>query len=499
MPVVSGATSAPGSRLSGVRHVDIAVLGAGFAGVAMGARLASRGIRDFVIIERADDVGGVWRDNTYPGAACDIRSDVYSLSFAPNPDWSRSYGTQPEILSYLKATAATFDLYDHMLFDRELERADWDAAAGHWNIATSQGELTARVLVSGHGPLIDPVWPSIDGVESFAGPRFHTAEWDHTVDLVGKRVAVIGTGASAIQVVPELATIAGHLTVFQRSAPWIVPRGDKPTSSARRSAFRHLPVLQRIARRLEFLRAEANFLGFRFRPIGAAAAQQSLAFLRKQVKDPELRAKLTPDYRIGCKRILVTSSYYPALTRPNVALETSSIASIDPTGIVTADGVHHDVDVIIGGTGFTATMPSIAARVHGASGTSLADDWSPHTSALRGTTVAGFPNFFLVNGPNTILGHNSMIYIIESQVDYILQALDAAAGGTIEATPAAQHKYNADLQRTMGSSVWMTGGCSSYYVDAEGRNTVIWPHSAMAFRRALRRLDLNEYVVRPAT
>ncbi len=483
---------------SSTRNVDIAILGAGFAGVAMAARLASRGIRDFVVIERADDVGGVWRDNTYPGAACDIRSDVYSLSFAPNPDWSRSYGTQPEILDYLRATAQDAGVYEHTLFGQELDSADWDAAAGRWHITTSDCDITARVLVSGHGPLINPVWPTIEGLEAFPGERFHTAQWDHSIDLTGKRVAVIGTGASAIQVVPEVAKVAEQLTVFQRSAPWIVPRSDKPTSAGRRRAFRRFPLLQRIARRLEFLRAEANFLGFRFRPVGAAAAQQSLAFLRKQVKDPVLRAKLTPDYRIGCKRILVTSSYFPALTRPNVQLETSAIVSVDGSSILTADGTRHEVDVIIGGTGFNATMPSIAARVRGVGGASLADGWSPHTSALRGTTVAGFPNFFLINGPNTILGHNSMIYIIESQVDYILQALDVSSGGTIEATPAAQQKYNAALQRTMGSSVWMTGGCSSYYVDTAGRNTVIWPHSAMAFRRALRRLDRSEYVVTAA-
>lgn len=487
----------PKSPEAPVRHVDVAVLGAGFAGIGMAARLAGRGIRDFVVIERADDVGGVWRDNTYPGAACDIRSDVYSLSFAPNPDWSRSYGSQPEILEYLRSTAREQGLYEHMLFRTELEGASWDAAANLWRLSTSTGELTARVLVSGHGPLIDPVWPTIPGLESFAGPRFHTAQWDHSVDLAGKRVAVIGTGASSIQVVPEVAKVAGHLTVFQRSAPWIIPRNDKPTSERRRRAFRRFPALQRIARRMEFLRAEVNFLGFKYKPVGAAAAQQSLAFLRKQVKDPALRAKLTPDYRIGCKRILVTSAYYPALTRPNVSLETSAITAVEGSTIVTADGNRHEVDVIIGGTGFNATEPSVARLVRGTDGRTLSEQWASHTAALRGTAVPGFPNLFLLNGPNTILSHNSMIYIIESQVDYILQALDAAAGGTIEATPEAQRAYNEALQRTMRTSVYLTGGCSSYYLDAEGRNTVSWPHSAMAFRKAVRKLDAREFAVTP--
>ncbi len=480
---------------SGLRHVDVAVIGAGFGGVAMAAKLASRGIRDFVIIERADDVGGVWRDNTYPGAACDIRSDVYSLSFAPNPDWSRTYSAQPEILEYLQRTARNLGLYERTLFGHELEKAVWDATARRWHLTTSRGELTARVLVSGHGPLITPVWPSIPGLDSFTGARFHTAQWDHTVDLVGKRVAVIGTGASSIQVVPEVAKIAGHLTVFQRSAPWIVPRNDKPTSELRRRTFRRFPALQRLARRLEFLRAEANFLGFRYQPVGAAAAKQSLAFLRKQVKDPVLRAKLTPDYRVGCKRILVTSAYFPALTQPNVSLETSAITEIESSTIITADGRRHEVDVIIGGTGFNATRPAIARLVHGVDGRTLSEHWTPHAAALRGTAVAGFPNFFVLIGPNTVLGHNSMLTIIEAQVDYVMQALDAAAGGSIEATAAAQEAYNTELQHRMANSVWTTGGCTSYYIDASGRNTTIWPRSAMAFRAAVRTLDRREYLV----
>lgn len=464
----------------------------------MGARLASRGIRDFVLIERADEVGGVWRDNTYPGAACDIRSDVYSLSFAPNPEWSRSYGSQPEILEYLRRTVRELELTDHILFSTELEAARWDAAAGVWRLSTSTGELTARVLVSGHGPLVDPVWPSIPGLESFAGPRFHTAQWDHSVDLDGKRVAVIGTGASSIQVVPEVAKVAGHLTVFQRSAPWIMPRADKPTSAFRRKLFRRFPFAQRVARRLQFLRAEVNFLGFLYKPVGAGAQLQASAFLRKQVKDPALRAKLTPDYRIGCKRILISNAYYPALTRENVSLETSAITEVQSGAIVTADGVRHEVDVIIGGTGFVATEPAVARRLTGTDGRTLSEHWSAHTAALRGTAVSGFPNLFLINGPNTILGHNSMVYIIESQVEYILQALDASAGGTIEATLDAQQNYNDQLQRTMASSVFMTGGCSSYYLDVGGRNTVSWPHSAMAFRRGVRRLDPSEFVVTAA-
>jgi cation diffusion facilitator CzcD-associated flavoprotein CzcO len=480
------------------QHVRVAILGTGFAGLGMAAQLVRHGIQDFVVIERAREVGGTWRDNSYPGAACDIRSDLYSFSFALNPNWQYRYGRQPEILDYLRGVADRFGLRSHIRFGTELERADWDDAAGLWRITTSTGDITATVLVSGHGPLIDPKWPSIPGLETFAGPRFHSAQWRHDVDLAGKDVAVIGTGASAIQFVPELQKIAKSVTVFQRTAPWIVPRGDAPSSERRKRWFARLPILQRASRAFVFTQSEVRFLGFRVRRIGRVFEAFSRSYLEAQVKDPELRAKLTPEFRIGCKRILISSSYYKAMVKPNVELVTERITSIDADGLTTADGVHRRVDVIVGGTGFDATHPPIARHVYGRGGVSLADRWSPHMSALRGTAVEDFPNLFLLVGPNTALGHNSIVYIIEAQLGYVLQALkvmERRGARTIVPRPEAQTAYNERIQRELRGTVWSVGGCTSFYLDDGGRNTTLWPHRAARFRRTVRRFQPSEYEI----
>jgi cation diffusion facilitator CzcD-associated flavoprotein CzcO len=478
------------------RHVRVAIVGTGFAGLGMAIQLMRHGENDFVVLERASDVGGTWRDNTYPGAACDIRSDLYSFSFAPNPDWSRRYGPQKEIQAYLRSTAERFGVLPQILFGAELTRAEWDGSC--WLITTSVESFTADVLVAGHGPLIEPVWPSIPGLASFAGPRFHSARWNHEVDLTGKRIAVIGTGASTIQFVPELQKVAARVTVFQRTPPWIIPRGDRPTSELRRRLFRRFPLLQRASRGWIFRMAEIRFIGFRSRPVGRAFQAVARRFLASQVPDAELRAKLTPDYRIGCKRILISSDFYAALGEENVDLVTSPIARIEPTEILTADGTRREFDVLVCGTGFDATRPPIAKLIHGSDGRSLDTTWSQHMSALRGTTIAGFPNLFLLVGPNTALGHNSIVYIIEAQLDYVLEALklmDARDARSIEPRPAAQDAYNRDIQRDLAGSVWITGGCTSFYLDATGRNTTLWPHRASSFRRRLRHFDPDEYVI----
>ena len=494
----TGEASAPGEHQSvPPTHVRIAIIGSGFAGLGMAIRLRQSGIEDFLLFERADDVGGTWRDNTYPGAACDIRSDLYSFSFAPNPDWAHGYGRQPEILDYLRATAQRFGVWPRIRFGHEVERAQWDGA--RWNIRTSHGEFTADVLVSGHGPLIEPTWPRIPGIESFDGAAFHTARWDHRTDLAGKRVAVIGTGASAIQIVPELQRITAQLTVFQRTPAWVVPRGDRETSARRRWLFRRLPILQRMSRQWSFAAADARFAGFRFRRIGAVMERFATRFRESQVVDPELRAKLTPRYRIGCKRILISSDFYPALTRPNVELVTDAIVRVDGPALVTADGRSRCFDVVVAATGFDATHPPIATRILGADGRSLADTWSGHMSALHGTTVAGFPNLFLLVGPNTALGHNSIVAIIEAQVDYVLDALRIAGSRTIEPRADAQARYNDLLQRHLRGSVWTSGGCSSYYLDSSGRNTTLWPHRAARFARSVRRFDPQHYVLGDGT
>jgi cation diffusion facilitator CzcD-associated flavoprotein CzcO len=484
--------------MAGSRHVRVAILGAGFAGLGMAIQLTRHGIDDFVVIERADEVGGTWRDNTYPGAACDIRSDLYSFSFFPNPNWTTHYAAQPEILGYLKSAAEHFDLYPRMLLGAELTSASWDEARELWQIETSRESLTASVLVAGAGPLIDPKWPTIQGLESFSGPRFHSARWDHGVDLAGKRIAVIGTGASAIQFVPELQKVAAHVTVFQRSAPWILPRADAVTSRRRRALFARIPLLQRISRRWLFARAEAQFAGFRFRRVGGLIERIATGYLAHAVPDPELRRKLTPTFRLGCKRILISSAFYPAMGKSNMELVTDSIESISGNSITTAGGTARSFDVLIGGTGFNATHPPVARLLRGRDGVLLADRWAPSMFALRGTTVPDFPNLFLLVGPNTALGHNSIIYIIEAQLDYVLRALDTLDrrhASVLEPTVAAESEYNVRLQRSLTRAVWSTGGCTNFYLDETGKNTTLWPHRAAVFRRELSRFRPSEYAI----
>jgi cation diffusion facilitator CzcD-associated flavoprotein CzcO len=479
-----------------LEHVKVAIIGSGFAGLGMAIQLSRHGIDDFVVVERAGEVGGTWRDNTYPGAACDIRSDLYSFSFAPAFDWKFRYGRQPEILAYLRSTADEFGIRSRIHFDSELLDAIWDSSASLWRLHTSTSDFTASVLVSGAGPLIDPVWPKIPGIGGFAGERFHSSRWRHDIDLAGLRVAVIGTGASAIQFVPEVQKVAGEVTVFQRTPAWIVPRGDAPTTERRARLFRRLPILRRAARAWVFRSAEARFAGFRSATIGGLMQRFAAGYLRSQVADPGLRAKLTPAYRIGCKRILISSDFYRAMTRSNVRLVTDSIASVEGREIVTADGERREFDVLIGGTGFNATEPSVARLVKGVDGLSLAEAWSPHMEALHGTTVAGFPNLFLLVGPNSALGHNSIVYIIEAQIDYVLKALDAMearGAASVVPTPEAQQRYNRRVQADLSDSVWLSGGCSSYYLDAGGRNTTLWPHRAALFRGSVRHFDSSEY------
>ncbi|THF70155.1 NAD(P)/FAD-dependent oxidoreductase [Deinococcus sp. Arct2-2] len=473
-------------------HTDIAILGAGFAGLGMAIRLKQRGVQDFVVFERASEVGGTWRDNTYPGCACDIKSDLYSFSFAPNPDWMHKYARQPEILAYLKATTDRFGVRPHLRFGHEMQRAEWDAGAALWRIQTSRGDYTARVLISGHGPLIQPRWPHIPGLGGFQGQKFHSARWDHTVDLTGKRVAVIGTGASAIQFVPEVQQVAGQLTVFQRTAPWVVPRMDHATSEGRRHLFRRYPLLQRLQRQWIFGVAEARFLSFTNEQFRKAAESIGRKHLEAQVSDPALRARLAPTYRVGCKRILVSDDYYPALTQPNVQLVTEAITEVRGNRIVTRDGQEREFDVLIGGTGYDATHPPVANIIFGSGGRSLIDAWTPHMEALHGTMIAGFPNLFMIVGPNTALGHNSIVYIAEAQIGYILDALayiDDSHLAALEPTVEAQATYNAALQEKLSKSVWVQGGCTSFYLDDTGRNSTLWPERAARFRIALRHFD----------
>lgn len=482
-----------------VQHVQVAILGTGFAGLGMAIRLRQRGAHDFVLFERAGEVGGTWRDNTYPGCACDIRSDLYSFSFAPNPDWAHRYARQPEILAYLKRAAEQYGVTPHIRFGHEVQEARWDDEAALWRIRTSRGEYSARVLVSGHGPLIDPKWPEIPGLESFGGERFHSARWNHSADLRGKRVAVIGTGASAIQFVPEVRKVAAQVTVFQRTPPWVMPRLDQATSERRRRAFRQFPLLQRLSRQYVFGRAELQHLGFSNRRVGELVERLGHGHLAAQVPDPALRQKLTPSYRVGCKRILVSDNYYPSLQQPNVELVTEAITEVQGDQVVTADGQRRRFDVLIGATGFNATRPPVARIIFGRGGQSLAHAWAGHLEALHGSTVAGFPNLFLLVGPNTALGHNSIVYIIEAQLEYIMRALehmDRQHLLALEPRPEAQRRYSDGLQDKLRSSVWVQGGCTSFYLDENGRNSTLWPDRASSFRQTLRRFDPSLYTAR---
>lgn len=472
-------------------------MGAGFAGLGMAIRLKEEGIEDFVVCERDDDVGGTWWANTYPGCQCDIPSHLYSFSFAPNPDWSRTYPKQPELRDYLRRCAERFDVLDHVRLGCEVEAADWDEEAGVWRLQTAQGELAARTVVAAPGGLSEPSTPRLPGLESFGGTSFHTARWNHEHDLAGRRVAVIGTGASAIQVVPEIQPVVAHLDVFQRTPPWVVPHRDRPITDWERALYRRAPALQRAVRSGVYWMRELMVPGLVHRPqmlrVLEAVARRHLA---EQVPDPELRAKLTPDYTIGCKRILPSNHWYPALTRPNVDVVTEGITDVRAEGIVTGDGALHEVDTIIWATGFYVTDIPIAHIVQGREGRKLAEVWEGSPHAYRGTAVAGFPNLFFLVGPNVGLGHNSIVFMIEAQLNYVVEALRtmrARGAASIEVRPEAQEEYNAKLQSRMGRTVWNSGGCSSWYIDAKGKNTTIWPDFTWRFWQSTRRFDPAAY------
>ena len=477
-------------------HHRIAIVGTGFAGLGMAIRLRQEGEQDFVLLERAAGIGGTWRDNTYPGCRCDVPSHLYSFSFAPNPNWSSTFSPQSEILDYLKDCAERFGVMPHVRFDTELDSASWDDDDGLWRIETSQGPLTAEILISGQGPLSDPSLPEVPGIESFEGTAFHSADWDHDHDLEGERVAVVGTGASAIQFVPEIQPKAAKLHVYQRTAPWVIPHRNRPLRPWERAIYRLFPPAQLAMRAAIYWARELFVLQFRHRAVGRLLERIPMAHMRKQVKDPGLREKLTPDYRIGCKRILPTDEWYPALAQPNVEVITEGITEIRPHSVVAADGTEREVDTIIFGTGFHVTDVPIADRIEGRDGRTLAETWEGSMRAYKGTTVAGYPNLFFLVGPNTGLGHTSIVFMIESQIAYVLDALRTMrrrGAGTLEVRDDAQAAYNAELDRMTKGTVWVTGGCTSYYIDRNGHNSALWPTYTWPFRRRLREFDVAAY------
>jgi cation diffusion facilitator CzcD-associated flavoprotein CzcO len=475
----------------------IAIIGSGFGGLGAAIRLRQQGVEDFVVFERASEVGGTWRDNSYPGCACDVQSHLYSFSFAPNPDWTRSYSPQPEIWNYLKRCARDFGVLPHVRFRHEVRDAAWDDSKQRWRIETSQGVYTASVLVLASGALSEPSMPNMRGLESFKGQAFHSARWNHEYDFAGRRVAVIGTGASAIQFVPEIQPLVSRLHIFQRTPPWIMPRTDRALGAGERRMFRRFPFMQRAARGSLYLLRELMVFGFRHLRLSKLVERMALNHLERAIQDPELRAKLTPRYSIGCKRILVSNDYLPALTRPNVELVTEGIVEVREHSIVGGDGVERTVDAIIFGTGFRVTDQPLAKHVRGRGGLTLDEAWNGSPRAHVGTTVAGFPNLFILMGPNTGLGHTSVLIMLEAQIEHLLSVLGymrERGVAAIEPRPEAQAAYVEEVQRRMAGTVWTAGGCASWYLDRTGRNSTLWPDFTWRFRRRVARLRPGEYL-----
>jgi cation diffusion facilitator CzcD-associated flavoprotein CzcO len=433
-----------------------------------------------------------------------VPSQLYSFSFAPNPDWSMSFSPQPEIQAYLRKTAQRSGTLDRFRFRTTLEAAEWDAATQRWNVRTSGGDYTASTLIVGAGGLSEPRLPDIEGIEEFQGELFHSARWNHDVDLTGKRVAVIGTGASAIQIVPEVQQTAAHLDVYQRTAPYVVPRNDRSYGRLEQLALRHVPGLQRLYRTAIYWSREGMVPGLTLDPkLAWPVKKMAMTNLVKGVADPELRSRLTPPFEIGCKRILISNSYYPAIAADNVELVTDPIAKVTGEAVVTADGVERPVDVIVVATGFYTTELPIAERITGRTGRTLSETWREHgMAAYKGTTVPEFPNLFFLVGPNTGLGHSSMVFMIEAQVDYVrdaIKTMNLHRYAAVEPRQDATREWNAALQSRMKRTVWNTGGCSSWYLDKQGRNTILWPRTTFAFRALLSSFDVAAYDVQAPT
>jgi cation diffusion facilitator CzcD-associated flavoprotein CzcO len=477
-----------------IEHHRIVIIGAGFAGIGLGVQLRREGIDDFVICERNESVGGTWFDHVYPGCACDIPTHLYSFSFARNPRWTRLFPRQQEILEYVRRVADEHGVTPHVRFGCEMRRATWKEDAGHWQVRTSSGTMTCEVLVSAIGATAEPDEPEIPGLERFAGHRFHSARWDYR--LQGERVAVIGTGPAAAQFVPEIQREVGELVVFQRTPPWVIPHFDRPVPGVERLLYRLLPQAQDVQRNLFFALYEACGVGFRGRTeLIAPIEALGRAHLRRQVADRALRAKLTPRYRFGCKRPILSNAYYPALARENVTLVTDAIAEVEGRTIVTADGARREVDTIITAIGYRYNRSLLAGRLIGAGGVSLGEVWDSSPRAYLGTTVPGFPNLFILLGPNSI-GINSVIFSLESQIAYTIDALrtmERRGAARIEVRRHAYDRYIAECDRRSRGSVWTEGGCKAYYTDAHGRNFAIYPGFASSYRWRTRRFDAAPY------
>lgn len=483
-------------------HTTVCIIGSGFAGLAAAARLRSAGITDIVVLERAQSVGGTWRDNTYPGCACDIPSHLYSLSFALKPDWTHTYARQPEIRAYLEDTTTRTGVRPHLRFGADVRRCRFDDATGRWTIEAADGRRwVARFLIAGVGGLRDPLVPALPGRDRFEGPNWHSARWDDGVALEGKRVAVIGTGASAIQIVPAIAGTAAAVHVFQRTPPWIVPRKDRAHSAREKALFRRFPALMRLLRAAIFWRNDLRYaLAFQQPGIPARALERLLRWgIRREVRDPALAARLTPAYSPGCKRILISSDWYPALQRPDVHVHDGGARAVHPGGVEAASGAVVPVDVILWCTGFRVDDPLGSLAVEGPDGQDLRAFWGDRPRAHLGLTAPGFPNAFLLLGPNTALGHNSVVAMIEPQVGYAVQAIEFAMAqgdrASLDVRPERLDAFIDEVDARLAGQVWQSG-CRSWYLNDAGENFTIWPGSAASYARRIRRFDPSEFRLR---
>lgn len=479
---------------------DIVIIGTGFAGMGIAMKLKDAGREsDFVVIEKANDVGGTWRDNTYPGCECDIPSHMYSFSYEQNPEWSKSFSGQPEIWAYMRKVAAAKSLYDNIDFGVEVSGADWDEERQRWTVHTNGQTYDARVVVAGVGGLHIPNIPEIAGSATFSGPKFHSASWDHDVNLKDKKVVVIGTGASALQFIPIIAEEVAELTVFQRTPSWVLPKKDKPIRSWQKSLFRHVPGAQRLYRNAVYWALESRAIGFNgiidFLPIAEKMAKRHI---HSVIKDPELAAKLTPDYRFGCKRVLQSNTYYQAFNRDNVTLNTDGIGQITPTGVVDTAGNVIDADVIIYGTGFHVIDAFDYLNIRGRDGLDLAKQFRENgVETYMGMTVHRFPNLYFMLGPNTALGHNSVVFMIEQQTSYIMRMLDKMdqrGAASAEATAEAQREFNDVIQEKVEKGIWTQGGCTSWYLDSQGKNRTIWPKFTFQYWWETRNVVDDDYL-----
>jgi cation diffusion facilitator CzcD-associated flavoprotein CzcO len=491
----------PGSNGGEPRHARVGIVGAGFSGIGMAARLRREGIDDFFILERSDELGGTWRDNTYPGCQCDIPSHLYSFSFAPNPEWTRMFALQEEIRAYLHRVADDHAVVPHIHFGHEVQGATWDDGAKRWRLDTSHGEFTADVLVAALGGLSEPARPELPGLDDFGGTVFHSAQWDHDHDLTGERVAVIGTGASAVQLVPEIQPRVERLHLFQRTPVWVMPDADRPMTEFERSLFRRFPAAQRGLRGLIYLLQEGTVVGTIFnRRLLELLQRIAERHLERQVSDPELRAKLTPSYTLGCKRITQSATYFPALTQPNSEVVTEPITKVTKTGIRTADGKLRKLDTIILATGFQVLNNPGFAAIRGRDGRSLLETWDGSPRAYLGTAVPNFPNLFFLVGPNSAGGFNSIVFTSESHINYVtecLRRMDRAGVSSVEVRPDVYESFNRDTEQRLAESVWNAGGCASWYLDENGRNCVWWPDFMWSLWWRTRRFDAGSYLAEP--